>query len=383
MLNHAPILSTTVQDLPSQMEGYVVVDTLCSGKALGGTRITTGVSLTEVAQLARGMTLKLSLAEIPMGGCKGGIRIKNNSSLPRKMVLEAFGRGVSPLLHSGIYLGTDLGCSFADREVFHGAAGYKVPVASKLPCTWGELWTDLGDITGHGAFMSAISYLALHPLPSNQRTVCIQGFGKAGQSMAKRFEKVGYRIICIADLHGTLFNPDGFDINHLLSNTNSEGIIDRNQPSISKFEMTKADGWLDCESGILVLAANGNAITEKNWNRVKSKVLVEAANFPVSDAAEKLLYREQINVIPDILANCGSGVGTALLFMESVPLTPDRPKLVKDCYDSITRIIQSNLQLIDQISKDQRKNLPQVAYELAISRARAIHGIPENLTKVA
>src|SRR5215211_5883088 len=92
-------------------DAWVVVDDLVEGMAMGGTRMTTSVTEAELAELARAMTHKLALVDLPIGGAKAGIRPRGPVT-DRAGLMRAFGRAAAPLLHGGVYLGCDLGTSY-------------------------------------------------------------------------------------------------------------------------------------------------------------------------------------------------------------------------------------------------------------------------------
>jgi glutamate dehydrogenase (NAD(P)+) len=132
-----------VAEPDSDLRAFVVVDSLVGSRAMGGTRMAGDITVEEVAELARKMTLKLALAEIPIGGAKAGILHEGADERERDPVLAAFGRCAMPLLHGGVYLGTDQGISHRDRDFFFSAAGFDVRTeacAGALPCTWEDLW---------------------------------------------------------------------------------------------------------------------------------------------------------------------------------------------------------------------------------------------------
>lgn len=372
-----PIIEAKIFDETSGLEGFVVVDTMVKGRALGGTRIAKGVSIDEVKRLARGMTLKLSLADMAMGGCKGGINCALPPSPQRDDVLKAFGRSVRPLLHGGVYLGTDLGCTYQDRQTFHDAADFPAPVPKNFPCSWPELWKHLGAITGHGAFEGSRAFIELIPKRDQNKTVCIQGFGKAGQSMAIRYAKIGYRIVAVADIDGTLTCDDGFDVDFLIKNSDETGRIDRRAIGTLKHVKVepKKDAWLDIDCGIIALAARGDAVTDANQERIRARILVEAANHPVTESAIRKLHSRGVHILPDIAVNCGSAIATSLIFVGPAPLTSGTSTLVEWCYTEVTKIIHANMAEIFNISQKNRISLHTAAMDLAYRKASEIHGI--------
>ena len=136
-----PALTATLTDPATGTTGFIVADSLVGGRAMGGTRIAQGVTLDEAAGLAHRMSLKLALAEVDIGGAKGAVVLDPGlRGSARRAALAGFGRQAVPLLRGGVYIGTDLGCSYQDRALIHRSAGYRVrDQAPSLPCSWHEL----------------------------------------------------------------------------------------------------------------------------------------------------------------------------------------------------------------------------------------------------
>lgn len=126
-----PALTVHLHGSGGAIKGWVVVDTLVDGLAMGGTRMTTGVTEEEVAGLARDMTEKFTLAGLRIGGAKAGIV---SDGTDREETFRTFGRTVKPLLHGGIHLGIDMGVTPADRAVFFAEANYD-PATGSAPRT--------------------------------------------------------------------------------------------------------------------------------------------------------------------------------------------------------------------------------------------------------
>ncbi|HEX8092813.1 Glu/Leu/Phe/Val dehydrogenase dimerization domain-containing protein, partial [Jatrophihabitans sp.] len=285
---HSPLLSTAVRNDTDSLTGWVVVDSLVDGMAMGGTRMTGSVTEREVCDLAAAMTVKLALAGLRIGGAKAGI-----VSVPehRDQVLRAFGRSVAPLLHGGVYLGCDQGTTHDDRDLFFAAAGFDVvrkPGITRLRSDWTELWTHLKDITGYGVAESALETLRLRA-DDRLRRVAIQGFGTVGRSVAKNLEAHGHRIVAVADILGTVSAPAGLPIARLLEITDPAGTIDRAQLPDSVTVLSEPEAWLDVDADVLVLAAGGAAIREDNLSRLRADVVVEGGNLCCTAAAKRSL----------------------------------------------------------------------------------------------
>ncbi|MFL6622404.1 MAG: Glu/Leu/Phe/Val dehydrogenase dimerization domain-containing protein [Sulfurifustis sp.] len=343
-----PLLQTTVIDRRRNVTAWVVVDRLVNGRAMGGIRMTSDVNLAEVAQLARKMTLKLSLAELPIGGAKAGIVGTLPDGPARDDCLRAFGEAVAPLLHGGIYLGSDQGITYRDRDLICAAAGYDIqrtPAGAILKCSWPELWRRCQNVTGHGVGEAAhmcANFLEV-PIP---RRVVIQGFGTVGRGVATFLAAHGYTIVGVADQLGTLRLTEGGDVAHLIAATNAQGLIDRTALPPGVTVVSPKDAWLDLDADILVLAANSNAVSGKAAERIRSRIVVEGANFPCTPDALHVLQCKGITVVPDIAANCGGAAVTALVLTGRVPPLPDVESQVSWFFDEVRARVRRNVEKV-------------------------------------
>jgi glutamate dehydrogenase (NAD(P)+) len=139
-----------------------------------------------------------------------------------------------------------------------------------------------------------------HMDPANTRVV-VQGSGNVGGIGALLLHEAGFKVIGISDVHGGIHNANGLDMpkamKHLQATRSFEGF--EGADYVSNSELLE----LDCD--VLVPAATENQITSQNAERLKCKVLAEGANGPTTAAADEVLYRKGVFVIPDILANAG------------------------------------------------------------------------------
>ena len=311
-----------VAEPDSGLRAFVVVDSLVGGRAMGGTRMAGDVTVAEVAELARKMTLKLALTEIPIGGAKAGILHEGGDELERDSVLAAFGRCAAPLLHGGVYLGTDQGISHRDRDFFFSAAGFDVRTEActhALPCTWEDLWRRCDQVAGFGvceALDAAVEILGLRGLC---RTVAIQGFGVVGRAVATGLTERGFVVTAVADRDGTVAARRALPLEALLQATDSHGTIDRGLLPAGMECSSRPEAWLDVEADVLVLAAGTASVNVRNVHRVRAPVVVEAGNIACSSDANQELQERGVLVLPDILVNGGSAALTGLMLTGAPP----------------------------------------------------------------
>lgn len=379
-----PTLAMTVLTDPATgLKAYVAVDTLVKGRAMGGIRITPHVTPDEVAMLARKMTLKLALADLPIGGAKGGIVSDLRPGAERDRRLRAFARAAAPLIRGGVYLGADMGCSYRDRDLMLGSIGYSLEkqngngngnAAPSLPCSWSELWQRCADVTGYGAAHAAWIVAEDRELRPERKTVSIQGFGVVGRGAAQTLSAQGFKVVAVADQEGTIVNPAGLPIDELCGLTDAQGTIDRRLLPTGCVAVSAPEAWLDVEAGVLLLAAVGDAVTSRNVHRVKSDLVVEAANLPTTVDAQQQLAQRGVAVVPDILASVGAAMVTALVLCGQAPQQLKTNELVQWFFDRVAERVQANARLACVRSASERRSLHEVCWEMALERAAASAG---------
>lgn len=358
-------LTVLATDRTSRLTAFVVVDSIVGGRAMGGTRMTAGVTVEEVAGLARCMTHKLALAGVPIGGAKAGIVCDLPAGPERDQVLADFGETIAPLLHGGIYLGSDQGVSHRDRDLFFTTAGYDVraePQLAALPCDWASLWHRCADVTGYGV-CQAIFAAVEHGVPCGPRpSVVIQGFGAVGGGVAGLLHQAGWRVVGVADRYGTVSAAEGLAIPELLAVTSPQGVIDRRRLPAGATADQDVLAWLHIPADVLVLAAGGNAITAERVDDVRAALLVEGGNLACSPDAHAMLAARGVLVLPDFVVNVGGAAVTGMLLTGQAPpgLTVD--ELVNWLYFEVGTRIRGNVGALLRHTGDGL-TLAQVAME--------------------
>ena len=316
-------MDVTWQDPVTGVHGFVVIDTLVRGTASGGLRMRQGCTLDEVRGLAQGMTRKEAIHlrsgrhYIPVGGAKGGIDFDPRAP-GAKDVLERFLIAVNPIMRSYWTLGEDLGVRqddideiLARRELGSGLHAVRKLLADstaaedRAKAAFAEVIDGVAQdelVGGLGVAVSVVTALEDAGRDPAKSTAVIQGFGSMGGATARFLAEAGVRVVGIADADGFVSNPQGLDVEKLLATRDPLGGIDRNALRAAD-EIGDRDDWLAAECDVLVPAAVSYAITSSNADRIKARLIVEAANMPVLPAAEELLTARGVTVVPDFLAN--------------------------------------------------------------------------------
>ncbi|PWA10757.1 glutamate dehydrogenase [Pueribacillus theae] len=328
-------LVTEWTDPITKAKGYVAFDSVVNGVAGGGIRMREGVTKEEVQRLARTMTLKVAALDQPIGGVKGGIDYPSTAP-DSKEVLKRFLEAHKPILMHMWGTSEDLGTRKEDIEhiIVHdlGLQSSAEALLNKLD-NKEMIMSNLNKglqlsvdgipivevATGYGVSVATIEAVQWLGKDINAATVSIQGFGSVGATTAKSLSKEGAKIVAVADVNGTIFHPDGLDIDLLLQAKDEKGNIHREMLP-AEYENLPRSAWLEQEVDVLIPAAIADAINEDNQSSIKAQLIVEAANIPVTEEAERILFEKEVYVIPDFIANSGGGgIFGALMYKNVSP----------------------------------------------------------------
>lgn len=354
-----PAFTVSLNGSGGSLKGWVVVDSLYDGLAMGGTRMTTGVTEEEVAGLARDMTHKFTLAGLPIGGAKAGIASDGSN---REETFRTFGRTVKPLLHGGIHLGIDMGVTPADRAVFFDEAGYDPRYrlgAPDMPIDWRTYYEPLIDCTGHGVGVAAITALEASGRTESARVV-VQGFGAVGRAVATFLEDRGHVIVGVADIEGTL-SADRLPVADLIAITDEFGRIDRSRLPQNVTVSTHPDAWLDVDADLLILAAQKYALNADNAHRLRTGLVVEGGNLASSVEAKDKARASGATLVPGVIANIGGAASAALAVTRVVPFDLSAQARKAWVFDWVGNRVRQNTQdLLEIAAADAGDPLPQL-----------------------
>ena len=157
------------------------------------------------------------------------------------------------------------------------------------------------EATGRGLLIVVSEAAKRFKMKPEETRVVVQGSGNVGGIAALLLHEAGFKVVGISDIHSGIYNPAGLDIPDTLKHLQST----RSFESYPNCELVSNAELLELECDVLLPAATENQITSANAERIKCKVLAEGANGPTTVAADEILYRKGIFVIPDILANAG------------------------------------------------------------------------------
>jgi glutamate dehydrogenase (NAD(P)+) len=296
-------------------EGYRVQHNMTLGPGKGGIRFHPEVNLSEVAGLAMLMTFKCSLAGLPLGGAKGGIRVdpmqlsrQEHQSLMRRYTTE-INMIIGPDKDiPAPDVGTDAQHMAWMMDTFSQEKGYTIPgVVTGKPI---EIGGSLGraESTGRGVIYTvqhAAKLLAdrgqAGPKIDATTTVAVHGFGKVGAVAALEIHQLGCKVVAVSDWMGGLYNKNGLNIPKVIewASKNKSIVGYPEADAISNEEL------LALQVDVLIPAAIDGVITKDNANNVKAKIIAEGANGPISTEALHILEDRGAFIIPDVLCNAG------------------------------------------------------------------------------
>jgi glutamate dehydrogenase (NAD(P)+) len=287
----------------------------------GGIRYAEAVDAEEVQALAALMTYKCALVDVPFGGAKGGLRLNPKRYSPAE--LERITRRYVFELVRKNFMGPGLDVPAPDvgtgpREMAWIADTYSQLRAGELdalasvtgkPVSAGGI-RGRTEATGRGVFYGVreicsvaedMKALGLSTGLAGKRVV-IQGLGNVGYHAARFFQEGGARLVALSESEGAIANPDGLDIEQVMAHRMSQkGIV--NFPGAET--LARREDALEVECDILIPAALERQITAENAPRLRTKMVVEAANGPTTPEADQILRQRGILVVPDAYINAG------------------------------------------------------------------------------
>lgn len=291
-------------------EGFRIQHSTLRGPAKGGVRYHQNVNVDEVRALSAWMTFKCAVAAIPYGGGKGGIVCR-----PREMSkseLERLTRTYIDKISAIISPNTDIPAPDVGTNAqtmdwmvdeyskLKGESVYGIVTGKSI-----EIGGSKGrnEATGRGVCFVTLEMMKKYNLKPEDCRIVIQGMGNVGSISAKLLAEEGAKIIAVSDVSCAIYNENGLDIAGIYKYLDSgKNLLDGYTGDCKR--ITNAE-LLELPCDILIPAALENQITAENADRIKAKIVIEAANGPTSVEADEILNKKGVKVLPDILSNSG------------------------------------------------------------------------------
>lgn len=356
-----------VYDSKIGMSGFLVVDNTNLGPGKGGIRMTENVNALEVFRLARVMTFKNALAEIPFGGAKAGIVWKGGSAELKKQFIQSFAQKIKFLIPQKYIAGPDVNTGeqemqwFAEAvEDWNSATGKPKNVCCKLSDRAGAKKECCGlpheyGSTGFGVAQATKIAIDLKGLDIKKTKIAVHGFGNVGTFTCKFLTEMGAKIVALSDLSATIFEKDGFDKELIEKIINDKKTLS----DYPKGERISPEEFWSLPVDVLIPASVTDVINEKNKDEIKAKIIVEAGNIPMSEEIEKELFEKGILIIPDSIANAGGVISS---YCECQCYSS------KEMFKVIEEKISRNVKLILKESLKKNINPRDVAFQIAQKR---------------
>ncbi len=357
--------------------GYRVRYDDTRGPTKGGIRYHPNVSLDEVKALSLWMTFKCAVMGIPYGGGKGGV-IVDPKKLSR-MEIERLSRGFIAQIVD--FIGPDVDIPAPDVYTNQMIMGWMMDEYSKIvrqrtPAVitgkpiplGGSLGRD--DATGRGAFYCIQDLCKKRNLKPANMTVAVQGFGNAGQVVAKMCADEGFKIVAISDSQGGIYSPEGFDVPSIMQMKNESRKIRAVYCNGSvcedvHSEQVSNEQLLELDVDVLIPAALENQITQNNAHKIKAKYIIEVANGPITPEADEVLHQKGIVVIPDILANAG---GVTVSYFEWVQNKAGYYWELDEVHEKLHTMMSKEFHHVYDVMEEHQCDMRTAAYVHALNR---------------
>lgn len=353
-----------VYDPKIGMEGFLVIDNTTLGPGKGGIRMTASVNEEEVRRLARTMTWKNALFDLPFGGAKAGILWSGGTDELKRQYVQSFARLIK-LFTPKIYIaGPDVNTGEREMAWFVEATGNWRSATGKPADLCMNIFGKPGEkcgiphefgSTGFGVAHAAIIALQLLNLDIKKSTVAIHGFGNVGTFTYKYLTAMSARVVALADSSGAVYHKNGFD-NKTVEQWIEKGRKLKDYPSGDKID--PLDFW-SLPVDVLIPASITDVINDSNKDNIRAKVVVEAANIPMSEDVEDELFKRGILIIPDFVANAGGVISSYAEYRGYNP---------KKMFEMVEKKIRRNVKLVLEESMKKHRNSRVVALALAKSK---------------
>jgi glutamate dehydrogenase (NAD(P)+) len=348
--------------------GYRVQHNVNRGPAKGGIRYDVNVSLDEVRALAMWMTWKCALMNIPFGGAKGGVivDVQQLSTAELERLTRRYTMEITNIIgpESDIPapdMNTNAQVMAWIMDAYSMQCGHTVPaVVTGKPISIGGS-VGRTEATGRGVFIATREGCRVHGIPFEGARVIIQGFGNVGATTATLLAQAGCKIVGLADINGGIYSEHGIDVNEALYAVKTSGSLE-NVPNVKKLS---GSDLLEQPTDILIPAAIEGQLTAANARYIQTKLIVEAANGPTTQEADKIFRERGIPVIPDILANAG---GVVVSYFEWVQDLQHFFWSLEEVHARLEQIMKQSFAAVQEICKEQQCDYRMGAYLLAVAR---------------
>ena len=349
------------------LKGYRVQWNNDLGPYKGGIRFHHQVDIQEVRALACAMMIKCAALNIPLGGGKGGVMVdpKAYSEIEKDAIMHGFVSSLIDVLGSEKDIpAPDIGTDARRMDVFTRAYQEKMG-QQDLAVVTGKSLENGGSqgrsaATGRGAWIALASVLkgANKEMP---KTAIVQGFGNAGQEIARQCDENGIKVIAVSDSKGAITNLNGLNIDELIKWKDDHKTV----ADFPESQSIDPKTILEQSCDLLIPSALDSVITKENADQIKANTILEVANGPVDGEADTILHQKGITVIPDVLANAG---GVVVSYFEWLQNRQKESWSAERVDQELTMLMQKAIDQIVVCYAGGASSLRQCTYQMALSR---------------
>ena len=360
--------------------GFRIVHNDARGPGKGGIRFHPEETVDTVRALSTWMTWKCAVANLPLGGAKGGVICDPRELSEREQ--EGLCRGWVRAIASTIGNVQDVPAPdvmtngqhmvWMLDELEHIRGAHEPGFITGKPVGMGGS-KGRTEATGYGVVFTLREALKYYGHKIEEVKVAVQGFGNVAQYTVEMLNKLGAKVAGVscwdkADRCAyTYVKESGVLYSELISATDKYGSIDKEKAAKLGYERLAGDEWMKLPVDVLIPAALDRAITEDNCDQVSStvKMIVEGANGPTTPAAEKALIERGVILVPDFLANAG---GVSCSYFEQVQCNMNYYWEREEVLDKLEKLMVTAALAVFDLAKERNVSLRDAAYMIAIDR---------------
>lgn len=358
-------------------KGYRVQHNNARGPFKGGLRYAPNVDLDEVRSLASLMTWKTALTRLPYGGAKGGIAVDVRELSQGE--LERLTRRFVNRIHDFIGPQTDIPAPDMNTNAqtmawimdqYSMLHGHNPAVVTGKPV---DLYGAEGreSATGRGVVYVIEELMKDEGRDITETTFSIQGLGNVGSYAARFLDELGAKIVGVSDVSGAVHDEAGLNVQEILEHAQGGGDVE----GYAGGDTIPGDEFLTLPCDVLIPAAVGDVINQENMREIRASYIVEAANSPVTPAADEHLRERGVVIVPDILANAG---GVVVSYFEWVQNLQNFSWKEKQANVELHSTITEAYRRVRKLARRRNLDLRTAAFVLAIGsvgKATVLRGI--------
>jgi len=341
------------------------------GPYKGGIRFHKDADEDEVSALAAMMAIKCAVVDIPFGGAKGGVAVDpkklstNDLHALARAYVQAFAEHLGPDIDvpaPDVYTNPEImAVMLAEYERIVGKPSPAMITGKPLD-KGGSVGRDTA--TADGAHAVLLALLADQHRSLSGLTAAVQGAGNAGAQAARLIARDGGTVIALADSHGTIRNDVGLDVDQVLEAKELHGSV-CNAKEEENAQMLAPDAVISTPCNILIPAALEEQIRIDTVDAVRTDIVLEIANGPVTPEADELLAKRSVAVIPDVLANAG---GVTVSYFEWLQNKAGETWSKEQVAERLEETMHNAYRDVADFAEGKKVTLREAAYALALSR---------------